>query len=161
MTLAYFLLLFSVFAAIQTSAFKTTCSICKHRQLGKSLLGNLKLHDHPQDKTGILTENQRHQWIVPYSCIIPWVLLFQPDIAFGNDASSTVITEPGHILTYWRYFLSGAISASLSHVVTVPFDVVKTRIQTRGEPKGKGNMITSIKKILDEEGVGALLEGKR
>lgn len=31
---------------------------------------------------------------------------------------------------YYRYFLAGGICASFSHGIAVPFDVVKTRLQT-------------------------------
>ena len=39
--------------------------------------------------------------------------------------------------SYWRYFICGAISCSISHVITVPFDVIKTKIQTNSKDNNK------------------------
>lgn len=65
--------------------------------------------------------------------------------------------------TYWKYFFSGAISASLSHGVTVPFDVVKTKIQTSSSASDSGKkvgLLSYAKTLVEQEGVGVLLTGK-
>ena len=59
-----------------------------------------------------------------------------------------------------RYFLAGGIAASFSHGVAVPFDVIKTKIQTDPQlyPKSLG-LIPCARKIVDSEGLGVLLSG--
>lgn len=57
-------------------------------------------------------------------------LLFAPD---AEAASSLLAGEDGvysSLAAHWKYFLCGATACTVSHGVTVPFDVVKTRIQT-------------------------------
>ena len=78
-----------------------------------------------------------------------------------SNSYVTTYLEPAVLLpvtAYWRYFLSGALSVSLSHVVTVPFDVVKTKTQTNPQFAGK-NPIEVSKQVLAEEGPGAFLQG--
>jgi solute carrier family 25 phosphate transporter 3 len=58
----------------------------------------------------------------------------------------------------WRYFLAGGAACSLSHGISVPFDVIKTRIQLDPKLKSlgfKGN----FDNILENEGVGAFSKG--
>jgi solute carrier family 25 phosphate transporter 3 len=58
----------------------------------------------------------------------------------------------------WRYFLAGGTACSFSHGVSVPFDVIKTRIQLDPELKSlgfKGN----FDNIMEKEGVGAFSKG--
>lgn len=58
----------------------------------------------------------------------------------------------------WRYYLAGGICAAVSHSITTPVDVVKTRQQVDPELKEKG-MIKSTMKIIKTDGVQALLAG--
>lgn len=89
------------------------------------------------------------------------MLLLIPRSILVNSYVTTWI-EPTTLLpitAYWRFFLSGALSVSLSHVVTVPFDVVKTKTQTVPQFAGM-NPIDVTKRVLDEEGPSAFLQGK-
>ena len=87
------------------------------------------------------------------------VLAFHPPAA---DASSlTTWIEPAlphHPSTAWKYFLSGGISACFSHAITVPFDVVKTKMQT-SEKYGGQNVLAAARNIVVDEGRGSLLTG--
>ena len=90
--------------------------------------------------------------------VAPFALLFF--CGYGVAEAGSFIRDPSGapaLTSYWRYFLSGSISASFSHFVTVPFDVVKTRIQL--EP-GSVGLLDMGRKILGEEGPKGLLTGK-
>lgn len=89
------------------------------------------------------------------------VLLLIPRSLFVNSYVTTWI-EPAislPVTAYWRYFLSGALSVSLSHVVTVPFDVIKTKTQTVPQFAGM-NPLEVTKRVWEEEGPSAFLQGK-
>lgn len=58
----------------------------------------------------------------------------------------------------WRYYLAGGICAAVSHALTTPIDVVKTRQQVDPELKEKG-MVKSTMKIIKTDGVQTLLAG--
>jgi solute carrier family 25 phosphate transporter 3 len=57
-----------------------------------------------------------------------------------------------------RYFVSGGLCAALSHGVTTPIDVVKTRIQSEPEVFNQG-LVSATKAIVSEDGIGSLLGG--
>lgn len=57
-----------------------------------------------------------------------------------------------------RYFLSGGLCAALSHGITTPFDVVKTRIQSDPEKYGQG-VLRAATIILGEDGPQTLVKG--
>ena len=57
-----------------------------------------------------------------------------------------------------RYFLSGGICAAISHGVTTPIDVVKTKMQSEPERFTEG-VVSAARDILSTEGSGALLGG--
>ncbi|CCK68460.1 Mir1p KNAG_0B00110 [Huiozyma naganishii CBS 8797] len=59
---------------------------------------------------------------------------------------------------YLKFALAGAIGCGVTHSSLVPIDVVKTRIQLEPAVYNKG-MVGSFKKIIGEEGAGALLTG--
>ncbi|CAL9732527.1 mitochondrial phosphate carrier protein [Monosporozyma unispora] len=59
---------------------------------------------------------------------------------------------------YFKFALAGAIGCGSTHSSLVPIDVVKTRIQLEPTVYNKG-MVASFKKIIGEEGAGALLTG--
>lgn len=59
---------------------------------------------------------------------------------------------------YFKFALAGAIGCGSTHSSLVPIDVVKTRIQLEPTVYNKG-MVSSFKKIIGEEGAGALLTG--
>lgn len=58
----------------------------------------------------------------------------------------------------WRFFVAGALCASISHGVTTPLDVIKTKMQQSPE-KYKGGMLSAARAMVSEEGVGVLLTG--
>lgn len=62
------------------------------------------------------------------------------------------------ISDYTKFALAGAIGCGTTHSAMVPIDVVKTRIQLEPTIYNKG-MVSSFKKIVGEEGAGALLTG--
>lgn len=57
-----------------------------------------------------------------------------------------------------RYFISGGLCAALSHGVTTPIDVVKTRIQSEPEVFNEG-LLSATRAIVAQNGIGALLGG--
>lgn len=59
---------------------------------------------------------------------------------------------------YFKFALAGAIGCGTTHSSLVPIDVVKTRIQLEPTIYNKG-MVSSFKKIIGQEGAGALLTG--
>ena len=64
------------------------------------------------------------------------------DNSYNDIISNRMIDSFIYTSSYWRYFVCGAISCSISHVITVPFDVIKTKIQTNSKDNNK-NIISS------------------
>lgn len=58
----------------------------------------------------------------------------------------------------YRYFVAGGTCAAISHGITTPIDVVKTRIQADPQKFNKG-MKDATLTILKEDGSDALLGG--
>lgn len=58
----------------------------------------------------------------------------------------------------YRFFVAGGTCAAISHGITTPIDVVKTRIQAQPEVYDKGLQSAAIS-ILKSDGPGALLGG--
>eukprot|EP00746_Dinoflagellata_sp_MGD_P092003 gnl/MRDRNA2_/MRDRNA2_36430_c0_seq1.p1 gnl/MRDRNA2_/MRDRNA2_36430_c0~~gnl/MRDRNA2_/MRDRNA2_36430_c0_seq1.p1 ORF type:complete len:449 (+),score=83.14 gnl/MRDRNA2_/MRDRNA2_36430_c0_seq1:75-1421(+) len=58
----------------------------------------------------------------------------------------------------WRYFVSGAVAAAISHGYTTPIDVVKTRMQTNPELYN-GSVQVALTRISKDEGPLFLLQG--
>jgi solute carrier family 25 phosphate transporter 3 len=56
-----------------------------------------------------------------------------------------------------RFCLSGAICASSAHILLVPIDVIKTRIQTN--PEKYKDVATAFKKVTAEQGITGLFSG--
>ncbi|CCD22540.1 Mir1p NDAI_0A03830 [Naumovozyma dairenensis CBS 421] len=59
---------------------------------------------------------------------------------------------------YFKFAIAGAIGCGSTHSSLVPVDVVKTRIQLEPAVYNKG-MIGSFRKIIADEGAGALMTG--
>ena len=58
----------------------------------------------------------------------------------------------------WRYFIAGGVAAAFSHGISVPFDVVKTRIQL--DPSlGNIGYRSHFQRILQQEGISAFSKG--
>ena len=58
----------------------------------------------------------------------------------------------------WRYFLAGGVACSFSHGVSVPFDVIKTRIQLNPELRNS-SFQENLAQAWEEEGVLAFSRG--
>jgi solute carrier family 25 phosphate transporter 3 len=58
----------------------------------------------------------------------------------------------------YRYFVAGGTCAAISHGVTTPIDVIKTKIQANPQKYNKG-MVNTAAEILKEGGPNALLGG--
>jgi len=69
-------------------------------------------------------------------------------------AGLVTVSGPGG----WRYYLAGGICAAVSHAITTPIDVVKTRQQIDPTLKEKG-MVKSTMKIIKTNGMRTLLAG--
>ncbi|KAL9179266.1 hypothetical protein ACHAXT_008556 [Thalassiosira profunda] len=57
----------------------------------------------------------------------------------------------------YRYFVAGGSCAAISHGITTPIDVVKTRMQS--DPDKYKSLLPATATIIKEEGVGALANG--
>merc|ERR1719221_750723 len=57
----------------------------------------------------------------------------------------------------YRYFVSGGTCAAISHGITCPIDVVKTRMQS--DPSKYKSLVQSTATIIKEEGVSTLSKG--
>eukprot|EP01039_Chlorochromonas_danica_P003727 gene3727-4076_t len=95
----------------------------------------------------------------------PIYLLPIPLVMFGwmEEAHPAITTwiEPALLAppaTAWKYFLSGGISTSFSHAITVPFDVVKTRMQTSSS-LGQLSIPKAFQEMVRTEGSSVLLTG--
>ena len=81
---------------------------------------------------------------------------FDPD--FGPRGRSPI--ERDMVLgfgAYLRFVAAGAICSSIVHLSLTPIDVVKTRVQT--DPENYPDMVTAIKRLLDEGGVSGFFRG--
>lgn len=58
----------------------------------------------------------------------------------------------------WRYFLAGGLGAAISHGITTPIDVVKTKMQTSPE-KYTAGLLAAASSIINEYGMIFLLAG--
>ena len=73
--------------------------------------------------------------------LIPWTLAWSSEID-------------------WRYFLAGGVACSFSHGVSVPFDVIKTRIQLSPELRNT-SFRDNLALAWEEDGVLAFTRGLR
>lgn len=71
--------------------------------------------------------------------------------SFRKQQIRTLKTPPLHSSSV-DFFIAGGLACCISHVVAVPFDVIKTRQQTQTDP-------VSLQKLIKDEGVGILLKG--
>ena len=80
------------------------------------------------------------------------------DPEFGPRGRSPVERNKDlDVATFLRFVLSGAICCSGAHLLLTPIDVVKTKVQTN--PKRYPNVLSALKTVADEEGVGAFFNG--
>ncbi|CAI8506247.1 unnamed protein product [Pichia kudriavzevii] len=74
------------------------------------------------------------------------------------SSSSAPVIPSFTVLDYSKFALAGAIGCGVTHGSMTPIDVVKTRIQLEPTVYNTG-MVGSFKKIISQEGAGALLTG--
>ena len=95
-------------------------------------------------QTIALVANDKRQY---YYSILLFVSLLSCLKLFDNSnndiISNRIIDSFTYTSSYWRYFVCGAISCSISHVITVPFDVIKTKIQTNSKDNNNNIIISS------------------
>ncbi|KAL2265588.1 hypothetical protein VTJ83DRAFT_6688 [Remersonia thermophila] len=73
-------------------------------------------------------------------------------------ATKTETQQLSGVQLYSRFALAGAVCCSITHGVLTPVDVVKTRIQLDPVTYNNG-MIGGFRKVVQNEGAGALLTG--
>src|SRR5687768_9731091 len=66
-------------------------------------------------------------------------------------------------LKSWNHFVAGALAGAFSSTLTIPFDVVKTRLQTQAtlNKQRYSGLIDAFKTIWREEGIRGLTRGLR
>jgi len=112
------------------------------------------------------TQNSPVQKLPPHAMSIPIPMLILPLLfifpysssAMGNLLADSQINALGSGPDP-RYFLAGGLCASVSHGITTPIDVVKTRIQSDPEKYDGLGVLESSKLILQDDGYEALLKG--
>lgn len=82
--------------------------------------------------------------------------LLQLPLSANASAASSALSSLKSL--DYRYFVAGGTCAAISHGVTTPIDVVKTKIQNNPQKYNNG-MLAATKDILKEEGAEALLGG--
>lgn len=88
------------------------------------------------------------------------LLAFTVAPAFANDFSSLALSSATlNMELVSKYFLAGGVSCSISHGLSVPFDVVKTRKQVSKEMTGL-SIVEVFKKIVLDDGLLMLFKGK-
>ncbi|EFA74581.1 mitochondrial substrate carrier family protein [Heterostelium album PN500] len=75
-------------------------------------------------------------------------------VGSSNDAQKGPVT----FNQFLRFGMGGALGCSFTHIVVIPLDVVKTRLQTDPVKYNRG-MIQGMKTIVKEEGSMMLLQG--
>ena len=93
--------------------------------------------------------------LIPALESAPMLLVSNPSLLLSNPlllASAVSLQDAA------RYFFAGGICCCISHGVTVPIDVVKTRMQT--DPNIRDLSVTAAgKAILEREGTAGLFAG--
>ena len=74
-----------------------------------------------------------------------------------SEACVTLVQAP---LMTPNFFLAGAMCSSMSHGLTVPIDVVKTRLQMDENLRNSG-FFKALTSIVQKEGLMALTRGKQ
>lgn len=78
---------------------------------------------------------------------------------FGFRGRSPIEREKSlDVSSVVRFMASGAVCASVAHLVLSPIDVVKTKVQTKPDTYDTG-IAGTFRKVLDEEGVATFFDG--
>ncbi len=123
---------------------------------------NLVIHDettsHGDSDTGSYSAINRNK-ALPMVAAISGLLLF-PSSSHAAIATTESMNIIESILNHWQYFVCGSLCCTISHGVTVPIDVIKTRIQVTNVEGNKENNILSVTKdIINDEGIAVLFSG--
>mmetsp|Transcript_4547 Transcript_4547/g.11407 ORF Transcript_4547/g.11407 Transcript_4547/m.11407 type:complete len:335 (+) Transcript_4547:122-1126(+) len=87
-----------------------------------------------------------------------WVCAFAvAPVGLAESKAATSILQTFKSLDI-RYFVAGGTCAAISHGITTPIDVVKTKIQSNSKKYNKGLASTAIT-LVKEDGPGVLLGG--
>jgi solute carrier family 25 (mitochondrial phosphate transporter), member 3 len=77
----------------------------------------------------------------------------------SESDASTINIVYGHVNPNWgKYFLAGGICCTISHTVSIPFDVVKTKKQASSDLSDL-SVLAAFKKIIDDDGISVLSKG--
>jgi len=101
--------------------------------------------------------------LVPVSILrdAPFAFLYFTGYETMKTIQYRLLKKDVHQLQAWNHLLAGACAGGMASAMTVPFDVLKTRLQTQaalGEDKYKG-ISDGFKKIVTEEGFRGLTRG--
>ena len=80
------------------------------------------------------------------------------DCEFATAAASASAASAAWKSLDYRFFVAGGTCAAISHGITTPIDVVKTKIQANPRKYNKG-MAAAALDIIKMDGPGALLQG--
>ena len=119
-------------------------------------------HEHDQQQQqqqDSMPPSPDFQTLNPLTFLVPFVILSLPLVAIAIDhpVDHSILGIPIPVPDA-RYFVSGGLCAAVSHGITTPIDVVKTRIQSEPEVFNEG-LVSATKAIVEQDGVGALLGG--
>jgi hypothetical protein len=103
-------------------------------------------------------EELRSKYVKAALIHIPLILLTGSTVAHADLDKVVDPTKVNLLLSYWRYFLAGGVCASFSHGVTVPIDVIKTKIQTSPD-LNKNSMLSMTRQIIAKDGFSILFKG--
>ena len=89
------------------------------------------------------------------------LLLSCPTSTSASAAGAAAASSVGQALKNidYRYFVAGGTCAAISHGITTPIDVVKTRIQAKPRKYKNMGLIDAAINIVKEEGPQTLLQG--
>lgn len=97
-----------------------------------------------------------------YSILLPTLILSGQDrssnFVNANAAAGAASTAKSLSKIDYRYFVAGGTCAAISHGITTPIDVVKTKMQAKPEEYQKGTVNAALS-ILKTDGAGSLLGG--
>lgn len=88
------------------------------------------------------------------------LIVFTVTPAFAHDYSSLALSAATvNMKLVSKYFLAGGVSCSISHGLSVPFDVVKTRKQI-SKDMASLSIVDAFKKIVLDDGLFMLFKGE-
>lgn len=97
--------------------------------------------------------------LLPLVCNFALFLGINSGAVVNGDAAAAASSAMSALKSMdYRYFVAGGTCAAISHGITTPIDVVKTRIQADSAKFNKG-MADATMTILKEDGAQALLGG--